>query len=85
MPLSEISSRLKDEEVYVTSFAEKEVFRDNPKYEKLQIKSADDLHITYLIDDPGHRLFHELGVEKLKLFFETFVVLLQINMGMFHF
>ncbi|MEL6251736.1 MAG: hypothetical protein AAFR87_06985 [Bacteroidota bacterium] len=61
MRLSELHKLYTDDDLAVLFFASFEQFRDNPRYQFLILNPEKYPNITYLIPDPGNKLFEQLG------------------------
>lgn len=61
MSVSELSDLYTDENLSVLSFASFEAFKDNPRYQFLILNPEKYPNITYLLPDPEHQIFEQLG------------------------
>lgn len=55
--LEELQGYYADEEIFISSFGSIKAFADNPKYEFMMLNPEAHPNITYLLPDPGHRLY----------------------------
>lgn len=57
MALEELQGYYADEEIFISSFGSIPAFAGNPQYEFMMLNPEAHPNITYLLPDPGHRLY----------------------------